>query len=80
MALSMLIGWLFNHGYIRIVLDTNLANKRAQHVYESLGFRRLRTNLDAWTDQMGRKQSSVDYELTEDCFIDNRERIHGNRP
>lgn len=74
-VLSMLIGWLFRRGYVKIVLDTNLSNKRAQHVYECLGFQRLRTNLDAWTDQMGRKQSSVDYELTENCFVDYRERF-----
>ena len=70
--LSMLISWLFEQGFERIVLDTNLTNKRAQHVYESLGFRKLRINYDSWTDQLGNKQSSVDYELTEDNFIDYR--------
>ena len=47
-----------------MVLDTNLANTRAQHVYEKLGFVRLRTRVDAWTDQVGQPQSAVDYELT----------------
>ena len=70
--LSMLISWLFEQGFEKIVLDTNLTNKRAQHVYESLGFRKLRINYDSWTDQLGNKQSSVDYELTEDNFIDFR--------
>ena len=42
--LSMLIAWLFERGYEKIVLDTNLTNLRAQHVYESLGFRKLRIN------------------------------------
>ena len=32
-VLSMLIGWLFRNGYSKIVLDTNLTNTRAQHVY-----------------------------------------------
>lgn len=66
--LSMLIEWLFQNGYSKIVLDTNLANTRAQHVYESLGFHKVRTNIDSWKDQLGRLQSSVDYELTEKHF------------
>ena len=70
--LSMLISWLFEQGFEKIVLDTNLTNKRAQHVYESLGFQKLRVNLDSWIDQLGKKQSAVDYELTEDNFIDYR--------
>ena len=70
--LSMLIAWLFEQGYEKIVLDTNLTNLRAQHVYESLGFRKLRINYDSWTDQLGNKQSAVDYELTEDNFVDFR--------
>lgn len=67
-VLSMLIGWLFKSGYSKIVLDTNLTNTRAQHVYESLGFRKVRTNIDFWKDQLGRLQSSVDYELVEKDF------------
>ena len=70
--LSMLISWLFEQGFEKIVLDTNLTNLRAQHVYESLGFQKLRVNIDSWTDQLGNKQSAVDYELTEDNFIDYR--------
>lgn len=66
--LSMLIEWLFQNGYSKIVLDTNLTNTRAQHVYESLGFHKVRTNIDSWKDQLGRLQSSVDYELTEKDF------------
>lgn len=68
--LSLLIGRLFSLGYQKIVLDTNLKNTRAQHVYELLGFRRLRVNPDSWTDQLGRKQSAVDYELTPEAFND----------
>lgn len=67
-VLSMLIGWLFQNGYSKIVLDTSLTNTRAQHVYESLGFRKVRTNMDSWQDQLGRLQSSVDYELVEAEF------------
>jgi len=68
----MLISWLFEQGFEKIVLDTSLTNKRAQHVYESLGFQKLRVNIDSWTDQLGNKQSAVDYELTEDSFEDFR--------
>ena len=68
--LSLFIQALFHeHGYQKILLDTNLTNTRAQHVYEQLGFRKLRVNLDSWKDQLGDLQSSVDYELTEDSFI-----------
>ena len=67
--LSILIGWLFENGYSKIILDTNLKNTRAQHVYESLGFRKVRTNVDAWRDQLGQLQSSIDYELIEKDFI-----------
>ena len=70
--LSMLISWLFEQSFEKIVLDTNLTTLRAQHVYESLGFRKLRINYDSWTDQLGNKQSAVDYELTEDNFVDFR--------
>ena len=66
--LSMLIGWLFRNGYSKIVLHTNLTNTRAQHVYESLGFHKMRTNINSWKDQLGRLQSSVDYELIEKNF------------
>lgn len=69
-ALSMLIGHLFGQGYEKIILDTNLNNLRAQHVYESLGFRRLRVNIDSWRDQLGRLQSAVDYELIPADFHD----------
>lgn len=68
-VLSMLIGWLFKNSYSKIVLDTNLTNTRAQHVYESLGFLKVRTNIDSWKDQLGRLQSSVDYELVEQDFV-----------
>lgn len=62
--LRMFIDGLFNDlGFDEIVLDTNLKNLRAQHVYESLGFERLRVNVDSWTDQLGNPQSSVDYRM-----------------
>ena len=71
--LSMFLSSLFEEGgYSVIALDTNLQNLRARHVYELLGFRKLRVNRDSWTDQLGRLQSSVDYELTQETFVDFR--------
>lgn len=69
-VLSMLIRELFSRGYTKIVLDTNLKNKRAQHVYERLGFQEVNVRMDAWTDQVGEKQSVIDYELTTEHFVD----------
>jgi RimJ/RimL family protein N-acetyltransferase len=48
----------------RVFWDTNLSNTRAQHVYELLGARRVGVRENCWTDQLGRPQSAVDYELT----------------
>lgn len=67
--LSMLIFSLFNDfGYKKIILDTNSKNKRAQHVYEQLGFQKLRVNENSWTNQVGKLQSSIDYELVQKEF------------
>lgn len=66
--LKMLISALFSMGYEKIVLDTNLQNTRAQHVYEKLGFKKLRTHQDAWQDQLGKWQSSVEYRLLSAWF------------
>ncbi len=63
MLLSLLIRELFRCGFEKIVLDTNLNNTRAQHVYEELGFKRVRVRRDCWRDQAGVLQSAVDYEM-----------------
>ena len=69
-VLSLFIAALFNDcGYQKIVLDTNLSNHRSQHVYEQLGFKKIRVNYNSWKDQLGNWQSSVDYELTKDSFV-----------
>jgi len=63
--LEMFIDSLFTHyGYEKVILDTDVKNERAQHVYErKLGFKRLRVNENSWHDQLGVPQSSVDYEV-----------------
>ena len=69
--LSMLIHSLYSkHGYKRIILDTNLNNVRAQHVYEELGFNKVGVKYNSWKNQLGELQSSVDYELVEENFND----------
>lgn len=68
--LKMLISSLFNEmGYVKIILDTNLYNLRAQHVYEKLGFRKIAINHDSWKNQLGEIQSSIDYDLTKDEYL-----------
>lgn len=66
--LSMLIEELFNRGHERIFLDTNLENTRAQHVYELLGFKKIAVHENAWKNQLGEPQTSVDYELRPSDF------------
>jgi len=63
--LSMFIDELFlRYGYEKIILDTNVTNERAQHVYEKkLGFRQLAIRESSWRDQLGQLQSSIEYEL-----------------
>ncbi len=68
--IKMLLRYLFGErGYAKVVLDTNLQNTRAQHVYEKIGFVRVGTNIDSWRNQLGELQSSVDYELTREIYL-----------
>jgi len=62
--LDMFINNLFEDlEYSKIILDTGLDNLRAQHVYEKLGFKKVKVNVNKITDQVGNLRSSVDYEL-----------------
>ncbi|MEK3905388.1 GNAT family N-acetyltransferase [Paenibacillus sp. FSL R7-0179] len=64
-CLEMLIRYLFEaQGFHKIILDTNLKNTRAQHVYEKLGFRKIAVRKNAWADQHGELQTFIDYELS----------------
>ena len=66
----MLISSLFHDmGYNKIILDTNMKNKRAQHVYEELGFKKVRFHINSWENQVGELQSSIDYELYPEDFV-----------
>lgn len=73
--LYMLIEFLFHDVNLnnkvlinKIILDTNLKNVRAQHVYEKIGFTKLAIHSNAWKDQLGNFQSSVEYELTREQY------------
>ncbi len=68
--LSMLIFSLFEDmGYKKVILDTNANNKRAQHVYEELGFRKLQVRENSWQNQLGELQSFIDYEMFQEDFV-----------
>lgn len=66
-AIRMLIRYLFDDMKVtKVILDTNLNNTRAQHVYESIGFVKTNVRMDSWKDQLGILQSTVEYELFSD--------------
>ena len=56
-------------GYKKVILDTNVNNKRAQHVYEELGFRKVQVRENSWRNQLGELQSSIDYEMYREYFV-----------
>ena len=68
--LSLFIGELFDtYNFNKVILSTDLKNLRAQHVYERLGFKKVKIFYDSWTDQLGRSRTSVCYELFKRDFI-----------
>ena len=68
--LSMLLKALFAREIETVVLDTDLENRRAQHVYELLGFTRLGVRRDCWRNQVGELRSAVDYAIRPDQLVD----------
>lgn len=69
--IKLFIRCLFEvYKFEKITLDTNLNNKRAQKVYEKIGFTKVRINYDAWKNQVGDLQSSVEYELKKEDFTE----------
>ena len=69
--LSMLISHLFYElGYEYVIVITNLNNLRAQHVYETLGFQKIRIDENCEINQLGKPQSMVVYKMTCDSFVD----------
>ena len=63
-ALKLLIHYLFENKQVqKIELSTMLENKRAQHVYEKLGFQKVRVQKNCFKDQRNQLRSAVIYEL-----------------
>lgn len=67
--LSMVVAALFASGCQKVVLDTDSENRRAQHVYETLGFRRGLICPDAFQDPAGHMHTAVNYSLIPTDFI-----------
>lgn len=67
--LSLLIDYLFHEGYQKIVLNMNPDNVSAQSVYIQLGFKKRGEDIHLWTDQSGQIQSSIEYELSKENFL-----------
>ena len=47
----------------KIILDTNLTNTGAQRFYKRLGFTQTEIRYDCWTDQLGKLQSAILFEM-----------------
>lgn len=61
--LRLFIDALFKQGFSCIEVSTMLSNRRAQHVYEQLGFGQKTLVKDGWTAPDGTVYSYVEYKL-----------------
>ena len=60
----------------KIVWDTTLENKRAQHVYETkIGAKKIGIQENAWKDKLGNWRTVVDYEITREAFFNSETSI-----
>jgi len=60
-----------HHKLERIVWDTMLGNRRAQHVYENkIGAKKTKIVEHAWQDQTGAWRTAVYYEITRETFYE----------
>lgn len=67
--LKQLLRNLFEREGIELVsLDTMLENKRAQKVYERIGFRKTKIEDNVFVDQLGKKRSAVFYEMSKEDY------------
>lgn len=67
--LKLFIHELFQKGYPKIILSTDLNNRRAQHVYEKIGFQKYDIQYNYWQDPQGEMHSAIFYELFPHNFI-----------
>ena len=72
--LKMFFDYLFKVKNVdKITCDTNLKNIRAQLVYEKkMGMRRIKTEYNCWTDQVGERQSATFFEITKEQYLSNQ--------
>lgn len=66
--IKLMASTLFKSGYSKIILDVDSNNKRAQHVYEKIGFKKTGVHHNTWTDQLGNPRGHIDYELLKAHF------------
>lgn len=74
--INMLLDFIFTDETInsqfpikKIVWDTMLENKRAQHIYETkIGAKKISILENSWKDQLGNWRSAVEYEITKEDF------------
>ena len=68
-ALRGFINYLFRtYELHRIELDTLLENKRAQHLYQKVGFKVVGVKRDVWLDPEGNYRSAVVMDLLKNDF------------
>lgn len=75
--IMMLLKFLFTDEAInskfpieKILWDTMLENKRAQHIYETkIGAKKIGIQENAWKDQLGDWRTAVDYEISKEEFF-----------
>lgn len=70
LAIKALLDYLFNDcKALKVLLDTNLDNVGAQNFYERLGFDKVMIRKDAFKNQLGELQSTVEYEMDKEKFL-----------
>lgn len=68
-VLSIMVQYLFEECQIEeIVCTTELSNKRAQHVYEQLGFQKEKALYHVWCDEAGKWHDGICYVLKPQKF------------
>ncbi len=68
-CITILINYIFNDlGCDKIEVNTNLNNEKARKLYEKIGFKEVKIEIDSWKNQLGEVQSTIFYELHKKDF------------
>jgi RimJ/RimL family protein N-acetyltransferase len=71
--LKRMIAHIFSYHTVDYIwLDTMIENTRAQHVYESLHFKKINILKDAWKDQLGNLRTAIEYKLPRETYTKNK--------